>query len=85
MHDATEHDVSHCGVAVRSCLSVFRLASTAESACLQVLDPGSEYIKNGAEPRTLAASAAVGFCNGLCPLLGMLSNPDPRSHGAAFT
>jgi hypothetical protein len=37
---------------------------------LQVLDPGVEYIKSGAEPKTLAASAAAGFCNGLCPVLG---------------
>jgi uncharacterized protein (DUF2062 family) len=37
----------------------------------KVLDPGVEYIKSGAEPKTLAASAAAGFCNGLCPVLGV--------------
>lgn len=40
---------------------------------LQVLDPGVEYIKSGAEPKTLAASAAAGFCNGLCPVLGEIA------------
>lgn len=37
----------------------------------KVIDPGKEYIKSGAEPKTLAASAAAGFCNGLCPVLGV--------------
>lgn len=37
---------------------------------LQVIEPGRSYITSGAEPKQLALSAAVGWCCGLCPLLG---------------
>lgn len=36
----------------------------------QVADPFWSYLKQGAEPRVLARSAAVGFNIGLCPLVG---------------
>ncbi|KAK9814836.1 hypothetical protein WJX72_012379 [[Myrmecia] bisecta] len=38
---------------------------------VKVVDPFYTYVKQGAEPRLLAWSAAVGFTLGLCPLLGV--------------
>mmetsp|Transcript_21087 Transcript_21087/g.63441 ORF Transcript_21087/g.63441 Transcript_21087/m.63441 type:complete len:206 (-) Transcript_21087:1965-2582(-) len=37
----------------------------------KVVEPGKSYITSGAEPKQLALSAAVGWCCGLCPLLGV--------------
>lgn len=37
----------------------------------RVLEPGKEYVTSGTEPTKLALSAAVGWCCGLCPLLGV--------------
>ena len=36
----------------------------------QVADPFWSYLKQGAEPRILARSAAIGFNIGVCPLIG---------------
>lgn len=37
----------------------------------KVLEPGKGYITSGTEPKKLALSTAVGWCCGLCPLLGV--------------
>ena len=40
------------------------------SCRLQVVEPFVEYVRQDAEPKLLARSAAVGFFLGLCPVVG---------------
>ena len=51
---------------IRSCIR----CCTEKRLGAQVADPFWSYIKQSAHPRILARSAAIGFCIGVCPLVG---------------